>query len=240
MTGRDLINIALRKLGVLASGETPSAQEASDGLVTLNSLLDSLSNENLLIHTKVEETFTLVAGTQQYTMGSGATFNTARPLKIENAAIRDSTTTPAIDYPMRIIDKNEWAVISLKTLQSEYPMFLYPEGTYPSETLNLWYSPQSAHTLVLWSWKPLTQIATLDTAIALPPGYERMLIFNLSIDLAPEFGRPLSGEIVEVARSSKASIKRTNHTPMYLRCDDIPADQRNSFDIQSGDYRGEG
>ena len=40
-TARDLITQSLRTLGVLHSGETPSAEEANDGLTSLNQMLNS-------------------------------------------------------------------------------------------------------------------------------------------------------------------------------------------------------
>jgi hypothetical protein len=46
-TARDLITMSLRTLGVLHSGETPSAEEGSDGLDTLNQLMNSWLYEGI-------------------------------------------------------------------------------------------------------------------------------------------------------------------------------------------------
>jgi hypothetical protein len=46
-TARDLITMSLRSIGVLHSGETPSAEEANDGLVTLNQMLNSWLYEGI-------------------------------------------------------------------------------------------------------------------------------------------------------------------------------------------------
>ncbi len=46
-TARDLITMSLRSLGVLHSGETPSAEEANDGLDTLNQMLNSWIYEGI-------------------------------------------------------------------------------------------------------------------------------------------------------------------------------------------------
>lgn len=40
-TARDLVTMSLRSIGVLHSGETPSAEEANDGLDALNQMLHS-------------------------------------------------------------------------------------------------------------------------------------------------------------------------------------------------------
>lgn len=46
-TARDLITMSLRTLGVLHSGETPSAEEADDALDTLNQLMNSWRYEGI-------------------------------------------------------------------------------------------------------------------------------------------------------------------------------------------------
>lgn len=46
-TARDLITMSLRSIGVLHSGETPSAEEANDGLATLNQMLNSWLYEGI-------------------------------------------------------------------------------------------------------------------------------------------------------------------------------------------------
>ena len=81
MTAREMIARSLRLIGVLAAGEVPSADEASDALTTLNEMISEWSNQRLFLFSITEESFTLTANVGQYTMGSGATFDTTRPLK---------------------------------------------------------------------------------------------------------------------------------------------------------------
>lgn len=236
MTGRELISASLRLIGAIAPGESVAAQEANDGLSSLNRMLGAWSNDNLLIHTKVREEFTLTPSTASYTMGSGATFDTTRPIEIEEAAIEDNTASPAIEYPVNILTPEEWAAIVQKDLTSTLPTDLYASGTYPNETVTLYPVPTVAHKLVLYSSKPLTSIATLDTSVSLPPGYDEALIFNLAIRLAPEYGKAITAEVMTVAMDGKAAIKRTNTKPRYLGVD--PALLRSApYDIYRGDTR---
>ena len=51
-TAGDQINRALRLLGVLAEGESPSASESRDALVALNQMLDSWDTERLAVFAK--------------------------------------------------------------------------------------------------------------------------------------------------------------------------------------------
>jgi hypothetical protein len=218
VTGRELVTAALRLLGVVAPGESLAASEATDGLSSINRMLSSWSTEGLLIYAVTREEFSLVAGTQSYTMGTGATFSTTRPVKINRAMI-EVQSSPTVEYELRILTPEEWAFIPAKDQSSDIPTSLYPEGTYPNETLNLYPKPSAAHKLVLYSQKPLTQISTLDTSISLPPGYEEALVYNGAIRLAPEYGRMLSTEVVAIAGESKSNLKRQNHRPRFLQVD---------------------
>lgn len=233
MTGRELVSASLRLLGVLAPGETLAAHEATDGLAALNRMLGSWSNEGLMIAARVREEFALVANTAVYTLGTGATFNSARPMFIEEAAIEDQSSTPTTEHPVDILTSSEWASITAKGETSSIPRYLYAEGTFPNETLNLYPVPTVANKLVLYSKKPLTEIATLDTAVSLPPGYDRALIYNFAIDVAPEYGKAVPDAVVMIATESKVAIKRTNQKPRYLRID-VPASSGGSFDITTG------
>jgi hypothetical protein len=87
MTAADLIRISLRTLGVLAAEETPSAAEQSDALETLNDMLDSWAGERLALFATLRSTHTLTVGLSPQTIGSGGTFNTTRPVRIDGASI---------------------------------------------------------------------------------------------------------------------------------------------------------
>jgi hypothetical protein len=233
MTGRDLVTATLKLIGAVAPGETPAYEELNDGLLTLNRMIGSWSNESLLIHAKVREELTLTASDGEYTFGIGGNINTARPMKIEEALIEDVTNTPTAEYPLKILTLAEWCAITQKDLESDIPTSLYVDNAYPLTTLSLYPVPSAANKLVLFSWKPITELTTLNTAISLPPGYEEALIYNLAIRLSPEYGRPVSQEIAMIAGDSKASIKRMNHKPSYLRVD--PALMtKGSFNIYTG------
>ena len=235
MTGLDLVSAALRKIGVLAAGETPEAQESADALAEANRMIRSWSNEQLMIPYEVEDTLTLVAGTQSYTMGTGATLNTDRPIGFSRAVTRSTVSTPPVDYPVNIRTAEEWASIPVKTLAAEIITDLYPQGTYPNETLKIWPVPTVAHSLVIWSWKELSQIASLATTLSLPAGYEDAMVYTLAVRLAPDYGRPVSDIVSSIAVESKAAIKRTNHRPSYLKVDAALRARGTRFNIYKGD-----
>lgn len=232
MTGRDLVTASLRLFGAVAPGESVAASEASDGLASINRMLDSWSNEGLIIHTITQETpLTLTVSDGTVTVGTSGDITT-RPMSIEAAVIRDGST----DYPLNILSLEQYTAIANKSAEATYPTDLYDNGGYPQRTLYLYPVPSAAKQLVLWTKRALTQIATLDTSLSLPPGYERALVYNGAIELCAEYGREPSGAVVKVADESKASIKRANVKPGYLRADSGLL-TTSSFNIFTGDSR---
>jgi hypothetical protein len=183
-------------------------------------MIDSWSNESLMIPNKVREVFTLTASKGVYTIGPAGDFITARPMQIENALLQVTTTTPTLELPIKILNKYQYAGIILKATQSTYPLYLYAEGTYPAETIDLWPVPSKVSNIALYSWKQLQTFADLSTVVVLPPGYHRAIRYNLAIELAPEYGKTISAEVAKIAADSLAAIKRKNEVPHYLMVDD--------------------
>lgn len=233
MTGRDLVTASLRLLGAVAPGESLSASEATDALGSLNRMIASWSTEELIIYAVTAETpLTLTPGDGTVTMGASGDITT-RPMSIEKAIIRDGTTDLP---PMRLLTLEEYAAIPDKSTQSTYPLALYDDGGFPQRTLTLWPVPSAAKSLALFTHRALTSIATLDTAVSLPPGYERALIYNGAVELAPEYGRPVPDVVMQAAMESKANIKRANYRPSLLRIESLPAGPRRAYDIFTGGY----
>jgi len=234
MTVRELIGSSLRLIGAIATGETPSADELSDGLSSVNRLLGRWSTEGLIVYGRVREEFTLTSNDGSYTIGSGANFNTTRPSKLEHVTIEDQSATPTSEYPVEIINQSQWAAIVQKD-QTGRPTKLYPEGTFPNDTYNLWPVPNEADKLVLYSQKPLTAFASINSTVSLPTGYDDALVYNLAVRLAPEYGKTVTPELMYEANESKALIKKSNIKPVYLECDPGTLSTATTYDINLGE-----
>lgn len=218
-TGRDIITASMRKIGVIASGETPSASELADGMSALTAMLDSWSNEGLTVNASVREEFSLTVNDGSYTIGTSGNFNTTRPMSIDQATIEDQSSSPAIEYPLKVLSQKEWADIAQKDLTAARPTAIYIEPTYPLTTINLWPVPTVANKLVLYSKKPLATLANASSSFSLPPGYERTIIYGHAIEIAPEYGKQVSPEILNTFLDAMEKIKRTNIKTSYLEVD---------------------
>ena len=225
-TAQTLINRAMRLIGALESGESPSPDETTDVLAALNAMLDSWRNESLVVYQVADITHTLTPGDGIYTIGSAGDINQTRPNKIESAYV----TQGDIDYSVQVIGKGSYDAIADKSSQG-VPHALYYDPAYPLGTINLYPVPDSAYTLTISALSPLQTLTTAGTTVALPSGYERALAYNLAIEIAPEFQLSASPEVAKIASESLAAIKRTNAAsrPIISRIEVIGRD----YEIES-------
>jgi hypothetical protein len=165
----------------------------------------------------VKEPFTLTAGQNSYTIGTGGDFNTARPIAIEGATL----SINGADWPVQTMAYDDWAAVRLKTLTTGFVEYLYLDNNYPLGTVYLHPVPSAllTSTLTLYSRKAFTEFPNLTTSIDLPPGYVRAMKYQLALELAPEYQTSPDPSVISLAISSKAGIKRTNKRPVTSQID---------------------
>lgn len=222
-TALDIITRSLRDLGVLGIGEVPDADQAANGLVTLNDLMESLANENLMIYASTT-TATAMTGALSYNFAT-----TTRYISLDNAYF----TLNSVDYPLSIITKEQYQDIALKSLVGSIPSCVMYDTQFPTGVLYVYPVP-STGTLTVSGRKPFTVFASLTDAVSLPPGYNAMLRANLANDMQSEYGKARQKIAIDAQRL-KANLKRTNHKPRIMTTDmPIDALNRNSYLIERG------
>lgn len=199
-TALDLITGAAKLIGVTFKSEALSADEAADGLVSLNDMLASWSNNGLLCVSRVKESFSVASATS-YTIGTSQTLNTTRPIDIVSATF----TLSSIDNPLKRITDEEYEDIRLKAVPGGVPRFFSYDNAYSTGAIRLY--PQSAGTLNLLSEKPITNFPLVSTAATLAPGWNRAIRFNLAIEMAPEYGQEVPASVLKGAADSLADIE---------------------------------
>lgn len=221
MTGNDLIASALRLIGVLASGESPSAAEANDCLTILNQLLDLWNAERQLIFTIQMNEFPAVLGQQTYTLGTGGNFNMTRPARIERYSVVNlNNPAQPLELPLDILTHELWANIPVKIINSSLATKVYDDGAFPLRNINYWPIPTTNPVnFRFYSWVALNAFPDLVTDETFPPGYLKALRYNLAVDLAPEFGVGVPPEVAAVAASSKGALKSINTPLLDMKCD---------------------
>jgi hypothetical protein len=291
----DIISRALKDIGALASGETPTPEAAQDAFDMLNDILDQWSNEDMMVFYKNEIIFPIVAGQTQYTIGPGGqvgaivtgsisgttltitgissggvsvgqtlsgtgiaagttivamltgaggnvneagtyTVNISqtvasttinayyqRPLTLNSAFVRINTNSngmPVIngglDYPVAVLNIEDYEMIGLKTLNGPWPKAIYYQ---PGETLGnfyVWPNPAQGEMHVFVD-QIFSRYASLYDPIILPQGYSMALRWCLAERLMPMYGKSSGTQasmITGFAAQAKSTIKRTNMRPM--------------------------
>lgn len=229
-TALDLITRAMRIIKVYGTGETVSDAEATDGLASLNAMLEDWANENLMLHVAKLNAIVLTPALASYTVGPSGSTITDRPVSIDPGTYIE---IGGISYPLEVITLDQYNSIALKTLDTSIPQYIYYSPTFPNATVTLYPVPAVTGTLNLWTWKPISTFANLTDVVSMPPGYVNAIVYNLAEYLAPEFGADIHISVHSKASSLKKKLKRTNFTPMFL---EIPDSVPRGFNIYTGQW----
>ena len=205
-TALDIIKRGLKTANILAAGEAPSSEDSSDALEVLNDIIEELNLNSLMIFRDNVETFSLVAGTGSYTIGSSGTFNTTRPIEIISAAIR---TSDNIDTPLAVFNQEQYLRLSDKTSQGK-PDVLYYDAQYTLGVIKLYPVPDAAYTLVLNSNYQLSALASTSTEVTMPTGYNKILRYLLAVELCILYGKPVPADVAKVAFKIRQALEVTN------------------------------
>ena len=226
-TANQIISRALRILGVTVSGESTPAYEANDALSALNNMLDQWSNEKLMIYTVINNLYPITAGITDYTLGisgSGATWQSTqptRPLNVQRYAgfIRANQSGINTDYAMDYYPNDRFQNIFQKQISTNYPYAWTCDWNYPISLVRIYPSPTISTLFGLTEYAQLVKFSNLTDYCDMPPGYENAIVWNLALELCPEYGLEPSAVIVDKARETKAVIKRSNQQPVLMSVD---------------------
>lgn len=211
----DLIRSSMRLIGVIATGETPTADEANDGLLVLNDLLENWSTENLSVWGSSNQTFVLVPGQSIYTIGPLGNWVTDRPMDILDAYM----TFSGVDFPVVCINQEQYNEINLKSMQQPIVERLLYVNEFPLGKVTVWPVPTQANNLTLTMGRILDFPVALTDTLTGPPGFLKALRYCLAVEFAPEFGVEASPTVLAVANDAKGDYKRSNMTEVVAQYD---------------------
>jgi hypothetical protein len=234
-TAGDQINRALRLLGVLAEGETPSAATSQDGLTALNQMIDSWNTERLSVFSTQDQIFTWPAGQITRTLGPSGNFIGNRPVLFDDATYyRDAGTN--VSFGIKFINQQQYDGIAVKTVTSTYPQVIFVNMTYPDVTMTVYPQPTRDLEWHFVSVQELSNPAVLVTNLTFPPGYLRAFVYNLAMEIAPEFGVEPSPQVTRIAMTSKRNLKRINNPDDIMSMPYSLIATRQRFNVYAGNY----
>ena len=233
----DQINRALRLLGILAEGETPSAATSQDALVALQQMVESWNTERLAVFSTQDQVFLWPAGVgnQTRTLGPTGNFVGLRPILIDDATyFRDPGTN--VSFGVKLINQQQYNGIAVKTVTSTYPQVMFVNNTFPDVTMTIYPVPTRELEWHFVSVEELSNPATLATELYFPPGYLRAFAYNLAMEIAPEFGVEPSPQVQRIAMTAKRNLKRINNPDDVMSMPYAIVSNRQRFNIYAGNY----
>jgi hypothetical protein len=231
-----ILEPALRELGVLAEGEAATAGQSKDALAGLNNLLDQYALERLAMYIITRTLQAITANDGTYTIGASGDIVIARPVYLDRVTVIDTAQDPDLEVPLAKLTEREYQDVSQKARTAGRPAAFYYNPTFPNGTLNLLPVPTDSDlSMGIYAWTPVAEFATAEETISLPPGYRRMLVKNLAVELGPQFSRQIGRDLTMQAVDSKAAVRHANVRFVRTRFSaDVPGVGGSGYDIKAG------
>lgn len=233
-TAGDQINRALRLLGILAEGETPSAAMSQDALTAFDQMVDSWNTERLSVFCTQDQVFTWPASQISRTLGPTGDFVGLRPVLMDDATYFKAPN--GVSYGIKFINQQQYDGIAVKNVTSTYPQVCWVNMGFPDITLTVYPMPTQELEWHFVSVQELDKPATLDTVLHFPPGYMRAFTYNLAMEIAPEYGVEPSPQVQRIAMTSKRNLKRINNPDDVMALPYALVANRQRFNIYAGNY----
>ena len=154
-TPYDIVSRALKDIGALEAGESPSADAAQDAFDMLNDLIDQWSNEEMMVYYKNEIVFPITPGVTQYTIGPTGNINASITGSISgNILTVTAINSGAINVGQTLGGTGIIAGTTIEKMLTGAGNNVNEAGTYQ---LNTTYStPISSETITLYYQRPLS------------------------------------------------------------------------------------
>ena len=210
MTLTNLVNAALRKLGVLPTGASlvAGAPQLTDALDTVNNLLDNWGADKLMAISVFINGYALQPNTGTYLIGPGQTFNVARPAAIEAAAVNLQN---GITMPVRVLNAKEWADLPDRSAYAHLVEYLFYDRALTIGKVFVSPVPIVAANLELTTWLQISKFGDFTTDNPIQPGYARLLELATAIELAPEYpAARVSDQLMKDYLEAMAAIRNLN------------------------------
>ncbi len=196
LNGKEIVQEALRLIGVGVTGETLSAEELSDGIRVLNRQMKSWQAYGLQLWKRTELSVPLTDGKAKYLLGNtgGEDVTTPRPLKVLSAVRENSDG--GVARIEQLAYEDYWNLPDKDSKSIPVNFFFNPPVPNNDDLaeLILWPTPgstaESDWTIELVVQTPIEDVDVGTDEVDFPPYYEEALVYGLAYRLAPEYSLP--------------------------------------------------
>jgi len=189
-TRDELIKATLRKLSVLAKGQTPDTEDIANAAMAMNLRIAEFKTKGMQLWLRTTYTFSPTLNVSSYSIGTGQTLDTPYPVKMLQAYRVDSGSTAKVPLEL-IADEN---FNRLPSSSGGNPVQLAYQPRVQSGTVRLWPTPDATaatSSITLVYTRPIQYFNASTDNPDLPEEWHNALIYNTAVDLAPEWGIPL-------------------------------------------------
>ena len=182
--------------------QVPTIAQYNRAIQALNFMLSAWQADGLQLWARKTTSFSLTEGTINYEIGSGATINVNRPLKIYNAWRHD--TVGNTDVPIEVVSEKEYNEYNNKQ-QEGTPIALYYNPRYESNSVQEGatakglisiYQPADANAVTAFSifinyQRPFNDFTATTDTLDFPQEWNEAIKYGLAVRLAPVYGVPM-------------------------------------------------
>lgn len=206
ITRDQLITGALRLTGVVASGETATADQITEGAEALNMMVKAWEADGMPLWAIKQQAITLTASAT-FNIGTGLTVDISKPLKVIQAYLHDSLSGSP-DIPMRIITRDEYNRLGNKVATGQ-PIQVFYEPLRDYGVLHVFPVPDSTaianKEIVIVYQAPFEDFNASTDTPDFPQEWYEAVKYGLSVRLAGE--NTLSTQIRQFLKQEANELK---------------------------------
>lgn len=201
-----IIQLALRKLGVLEIGDTPDPETVANAALSLNLFIKQCATEGLKLWKVDELVIPMVANQYIYVLGGSSSdlmYNsldtgfltpvTDKPLKVIQGWYRNNQATPPVDTPLQLLSKQEYNILGSKQSTGVANSVFY-DVKQNNGLLYVYLEPntfvQDNYEIHIVAQLPMNDLNRAQDIPDFPNEWMNTLVWNLADQLAIEYSVP--------------------------------------------------
>jgi len=193
VTRDEIIKRALRLIGVVAQGETPTAVQIDEAAQALNGLVLAWQADGMPLWAIKTADLPLVENVYEYEMGVGAQVDIPKPLKVYQAWYHNRPSN--VDVPMRIVTQQQYNMLGNKLVKG-LPIQVWYQPKINTGTMTVYQVPdaftQNNISLHFVYQAPFSTFDATTDVPDFPQEWYDAVTYGLATRLAPEYGVPMN------------------------------------------------
>lgn len=191
LTRDQLVNAALRKLGVLSKGQSADTNQITTASEALNNLVVEFQTVGMPLWARKTLVVTMITGQVEYTIGVGQTINVPFPMRVYQATLQIPNSGSQIDLQPAPL----YNFALYPTSGEGIPVVYNYTPKINIGVLSVWPTPDASvpvgTTVTLVYQSPFEVFVAATDTPDFPQEWNNAIIYNLALLLAPEYTIPV-------------------------------------------------